>query len=195
MYSLPVTIKIRDNEFRIRNNGDYRVVLDCFSALQDVELSEEERVISSLVIFYEDINEYADINTLFTTEEDLTQAINEMFNFFNCGQKNVGAKQDYKLIDWNEDAQMICSAVNNISHTEIRAVEYCHWWTFMGYYTSIGESVLSTVVGIRNKVAKGKKLEKYEQDFKKENPQYFSFDYRTLSQIEEDAKIRKMWEG
>lgn len=118
-----------------------------------------------------------------------------MFNFFNCGQNNVGAKQDYKLIDWEEDAQMICSAINNVSKTEIRSVEYCHWWTFMGYYTSIGESVLSTVVGIRNKVAKGKKLEKYEQEFKKDNPQFFSFDYRTLSQIEEDAKIRMMWEG
>lgn len=167
MYSLPVTIKIRDNEFRIRNNGDYRIILDCFSALQDAELTNEERVISSLIIFYEDLNCYEDVVKLLSNEDDFELAVKEMFNFFNCGQNNVGAKQDYKLIDWEEDAQMICSAINNVSKTEIRSVEYCHWWTFMGYYTSIGESVLSTVVGIRNKVAKGKKLEKYEQEFKK----------------------------
>ena len=65
----------------------------------------------------------------------------------------------------------------------------------MGYYISIGESVLSTVVGIRHKIATGKKLEKYEKDFKKDNPNYFNFDYRTSEQREEDAKFRAMWEG
>lgn len=193
MYSLPTTIKIRDSEFNIRNKGDYRVVLDCFSALQDEELSEEERVISSLVIFYDDIQCFDDIVTLFPDEDTMKEAITGMYNFFNCGRSTIGATQQYKLIDWTQDELLVCAGINNVANTEIRALPYLHWWTFMGYYISIGESVLSTVVGIRHKIATGKKLEKYEKDFKKDNPEYFSFDYRTTEQKEEDLRIRELF--
>lgn len=193
MYSLPTTIKIRDSEFNIRNKGDYRVVLDCFNALQDEELSEEERVISSLVIFYDDIHCFDDIVTLFPDEDTMKEAITEMYNFFNCGRSTIGATQQYKLIDWTQDELLVCAGVNNVANTEIRALPYLHWWTFMGYYISIGESVLSTVVGIRHKIATGKKLEKYEKDFKKDNPEYFLFDYRTTEQREEDLRIRELF--
>lgn len=195
MYTLPTTVKIRDNDFKIRNKGDFRMVLDCFNALQDANLTQQERVISSLIIFYDDVHSYEDLCVLFKDDEDLKLAIEKMYNFFNCNQKEVGAKQNYKLIDWDNDSQIICSAINNVANIEIRSLEYLHWWTFMGYYISIGESVLSTVVSIRHKIATGKKLEKYEKDFKKDNPNYFNFDYRTSEQREEDAKFRAMWEG
>ena len=195
MYTLPTTVKIRDNDFKIRNKGDFRMVLDCFNALQDNNLSQQERVISSLIIFYDDVHSYEDLCVLFKDDEDLKLAIEKMYEFFNCNQKEVGAKQNYKLIDWDNDSQIICSAINNVANIEIRSLEYLHWWTFMGYYISIGESVLSTVVGIRHKIATGKKLEKYEKDFRKDNPNYFNFDYRTSEQREEDAKFRAMWEG
>lgn len=195
MYTLPTTVKIRDNDFKIRNKGDFRMVLDCFNALQDANLTQQERVISSLIIFYDDVHSYEDLCVLFKDDEDLKLAIEKMYDFFNCNQKEVGAKQNYKLIDWDNDSQIICSAINNVANIEIRSLEYLHWWTFMGYYISIGESVLSTVVGIRHKIATGKKLEKYEKDFKKDNPNYFNFDYRTSEQREEDAKFRAMWEG
>ena len=123
MYSLPTKIKIRDNEFKIRENGDYRMVLDCFEALQDTELSSDERVISSLLIFYDDIHCFDDLGRLFNTEELMKSAIEEMFNFFNCGQKSIGSKQNFKLIDWEKDSQIICSAINNVAKTEIRGVE------------------------------------------------------------------------
>ena len=195
MYTLPTTVKIRDNDFKIRNKGDFRMVLDCFNALQDANLTQQERVISSLIIFYDDVHSYEDLCVLFKDDEDLRLAIEKMYDFFNCNQKEVGAKQNYKLIDWDNDSQIICSAINNVANIEIRSLEYLHWWTFMGYYISIGESVLSTVVSIRHKIATGKKLEKYEKDFRKDNPNYFNFDYRTREQREEDAKFRAMWEG
>ena len=52
---------------------------------------------------------------------------------------------------------------------EIREVPYMHWWTFIGKYMEIGESVFSTVVSIRDKKRKGEKLEKWEQDFYSHN--------------------------
>ena len=63
----------------------------------------------------------------------------------------------------------------------------------MGYFNAVGESSLATVVGIRNKIAKGKKLEKYELAFKTDNPQYFNWDMRTLKQKEEDELLNQLW--
>jgi len=191
MYELPITITVNENVYSIRNKGDYRMVLDVFTVLNDVELSEQERILTSLIIFY---TEFDDVKRLFAcSEEELTALTEEMFNFFNCGQTSPGANTNVKLIDWDNDEQLISSAINNVANTEIRSVEYCHWWTFMGYYCAIGESPLSTVVGIRSKIVKGKKLEKYEQEFRRDNPQYFNWDRRTLQEKEDDALLQELW--
>lgn len=191
MYSLPIEVAINNQVFKITNNGDYRMVIDCFSALNDIELSEQYRLCASLIIFYEDINSIEDIEEKFG--DDLNTAVNKMFEFFNCN--DVGHKVNYRLLDWNKDEQMICSAVNNVAHTEIRALPYLHWWTFMGYYTSVGESVFSTVVGIREKIVKHKKLEKYEKEFRYNNPQYFDWNSKTLEQQEIEKEVLDMWNG
>jgi hypothetical protein len=191
MYELPTTISVENAVYHIRNNGDYRMVLDCFSALNDVGLSNTERIFASLIIFY---TEFDDVELLFSYTEDLLkELVDKMFLFFNCNSKNPGANTEMKLIDWDNDSQLISSGINNVANKEIRSVEYCHWWTFMGYYLAIGESPLSTVVGIRNKIAKGKKLEKYEQEFRRDNPQYFNWDMRTLKQKEDDALLNEIW--
>jgi hypothetical protein len=58
---------------------------------------------------------------------------------------------------------------------------------------SIGESVLSTVVGIRNKLIKGKKLEKFEQDYRRDNPQYFTWNSRSAKEQQMDDFVRQLW--
>lgn len=192
MYSIPTSVDIDGKEFKIRNNGDYRMVLDCFSALNDLELNTEERLFAGLIIFYEDLETIFDIQQF--DEKSLTTAVNKMFEFFNCGSDNQNAKKTpYKLVDWDTDSQMICSAVNRVAGTEIRAVPYMHWWTFMGYYSAIGECPLSTVISIRDKIMRGKKLEKNEREFKADNPQYFVWDSKTLEQREAEDMIKQIW--
>ena len=190
MYELPTSITIEDRQYQITNNGDYRVVLDCFSALSDSELSEDEKVLASLLIFYNEFEELEDI----PREEDIfIPLIQEMYNFFNCGQEeSVGANAGSSVIDWDSDSTIITAAVNNVAHTEIRALPYLHWWTFMGYYMSIGESILSTVVSIRSKLNKGKELEKWEKDFKRDNPQYFNWKRKSKEELELDEYIRNI---
>ena len=192
MYCLPLTISIDDREYAIRNNGDFRIVLECFEVLNDVELSEGERSLIALVIFYSDFNGIDDIIEL--QENDIKELIDKMFWFFKCGDDSgVVANTNYKTLDWKQDEQLICSAINKVASTEVRALPYLHWWTFMGYFSEIGESPLSTVVGIRTKIVKGKKLEKYEQEFQRENPQYFNWDCRTQQQKEDDELIKQLW--
>lgn len=193
MYDLPVSITIEDRQYQITNNGDYRVILDCFNALSDSELSEDEKVLASLLIFY---NEFNSIEDLPSDVDIMKPLITEMYKFFNCGQEEtVGANTNQPLIDWVGDSTIITAAINNVAHTEIRALPYLHWWTFLGYYMSVGESVLSTVVGIRNKIIKGKELEKWEREFKRDNPQYFNWRKKTKEQLDLDEYVRHIWEN
>lgn len=191
MYELPTTVTINEKVYTIRNAGDYRMVLDCFQVLNDVELSEKERILSFLIIFYEDFSSVESVLSI--NEDEMSALIDKAFLFFNCGNDHSSGETNYKTIDWEQDAQLISSAVNSVAGKEIRAETYLHWWTFMGYFNAVGESALSTVVGIRSKIAKGKKLEKYEQEFKKDNPQYFTWDMRTLKQKEEDELLNQLW--
>ena len=191
MFELPINITTSSGDvYGITNKGDYRMVLDCFNALNDTELSEDERVLASLLIFYNDID-LEDIDAL--GQDTYVELVKAMFNFMRCEEEDDGKQSNFKLIDWNKDANIIAAGINNVAKIEIRAVEYMHWYTFMGYYMSVGESVLSTVVGIRHKIATGKKLEKYEKEFKNDNPNYFNIDSRTVEQKEADDFVRSIW--
>ena len=190
MYEIPQSIILDGVEYPIRNRGDYRMVLDCLAALDDTELTRQERLYSALIIFYEPLNSVESVNSL----PNINTAVLEMFKFINCGQnESPGASVNYKLIDWEQDSQLICSAVNKVYGKEIRLEPYIHWWTFMGYYLAVGDSALSTVVGIRNKVIKGKKLEKHEQEFRKNNPNYFNRNFDSATKKDLDNYVKQLW--
>ena len=128
------------------------------------------------------------------SEDDVIKAVDEMNRFFNCGQDDSpGMKVPYKLVDWNKDEHLIMSAINNVAKKEIRLEPYVHWWTFTGYYLAIGESAFANVVGIRAKMMKQEKLEKYERKFIAENPDYFNWKSKTPEQEAEDAEILGLW--
>ena len=190
MYEIPTSVEINGREFRIRNNGDFRVILDCFIALDDVDLTANERLLSALIIFYEDFNSIEDVYML----EDATEFVSQMYTFFNCGKKDAtGTQTNHKLVDWQKDEQLICSAINAITKEEVRSIGYMHWWTFMGYYSAIGDCTFSTIVRIRDKSVRGKRLEKYEREFKRDNPQYFIWNDKTIEEKEAEKLIKEIW--
>lgn len=190
-YSLPVSIEIDGKEYPITMRGHYEMVLDCFACLTDEEIPEKLRAIDCLKIFYEDIN--SDLDVLKKFGENTEEAIRKMYDFFNCNQLDVGVKTNLKLIDWEQDAQLVCAAVNSVAQTEIRSEPYLHWWTFMGYYMSIGDSVLATVIGLRSKKARGKKLEKNEREYIMNNPQYFTTKEQLQQQKEDEEWLASVW--
>ena len=63
----------------------------------------------------------------------------------------------------------------------------------MGYYSAIGDSLLAQVVNIRSKILKHKKLEKYEQEFKRENPQYFNWRHKSADDQKAEDWVMSMW--
>ena len=191
MYDLPTSIYINDREYPIRNHGDYRMVIDCFIALNDSELDKSHRIATSLIIFYDGMDEDTDLAEFFG--DDLESAIREMFLFMNCGQPESAKPQSFSVFNWKTDAQLISGSVNAVAGKELRAEPYVHWWTFMGYYSAIGESPLATILGIREKIVKGKPLEKYEKEYRMNNPGYFNRDYRSTEQISMEEEIKNLW--
>ena len=190
MYELPVTITTEEGtEYNIRNKGDYRMVLDCLEALDDMDLKPLERLYAGLIIFYEDLNSIEDI----LGNPGMEELLLKMFRFFNLDKEDDKKDNKPKLIDWNADSTLIVSAINKVAGKEIRSEEYLHWWTFIGYYMAIGESSLTTVVTIREKIAKNKKLEKYEKEFRANNPEYFTVDLRTHEQKMNDEWAMSVW--
>lgn len=194
MFELPTTITVNGIEYPIRNKGDYRMIFDVFSALNDDELDNSLRIVTALIIFIDGMTDIADVLATFPDEKSLEAATMGMFTFINCGQEDtLGVHTKAGVVDWEQDQQIVAGAVNTVANLEIRSLPYLHWWTFMGYFMGIGEGVFSTIVNIRSKIKEGKKLEKYEQEFRRDNPQYFMA-RRTSAEKDFDEELRRMWE-
>jgi hypothetical protein len=103
-------------------------------------------------------------------DKDLLEAYYQAVWFLNLGntveRPDTGAQPIYS---WIQDEQLIFSAVNKVAGREIRAVDYLHFWTFMGLFNEIGEGSFATVISIRNKKRKNQKLEKWEKEFYRNN--------------------------
>lgn len=157
---LPKTITIDDMEYSIRNDGDFGMVLDVFSALTDPDIDEMYRVRAALEIFYPEIDRIQNQKT----------AIEEMYKFIDCGAEDDSPKRPKpKLMDWEQDFNLIIAPINRILGADVRGMEYCHWWTFMSAYQEIGECTFSQVVSLRKKRNSGKKLEKWEREYMREH--------------------------
>lgn len=156
---LPKALIVGDKERAIRS--DFRTALLIFQAFNDPDLNDQEKNIIMLDCLYENIEELE--------PHELQDAAEKAVWFLDGGNIQDNKQQAKKVMDWEQDEQIIFSAVNKVAGTETRLKEYMHWWTFLGYFNEIGEGLFSTVINIRQKKNKGKKLEKYEQEFYREN--------------------------
>ena len=185
MWTIPTSITVDDKTYNIRKKGDYRMVFDTMDALNDVELSNDEKVISALMIFYEGMDDIESV--LYNTH---TKNLYEsMLKFMEAGD-NSGLKTNHKLIDWKKDETLIASGINEVIKQEVRTIPYLHWWTFISYFMAIRDGSLPYVVGIREKMVTGKKLEKSEREFMNKNPNYFTF---VNSMQEQEQIIHEIW--
>lgn len=160
--ALPETLPVGGADYPIRT--DYRNVLQVFEAFQDMELTQEEKWIVAIYLLFEDFSCADDVLKAAQDGFDLGEAMKQISWFISAGQpeKQVLEQPTY---NWTQDEQMIFSAVNKVAGRETRELDYLHWWTFLGYFNEVGEGTFSFIVGIRNKLNKGKKLEKHEKEF------------------------------
>lgn len=177
MWDLPISVDINGKQHSIRNKCDYRVVLDVICALNDNELTWEEKVKCALFIFYEDISKIDDLET----------AIKEMFRIINNGAEEEQT-QDNKppLMDWEHDFPQLAPPISRVLGYDVRTPDkYTHWYSFFGGYMEIGECTFSTIVSIRSKKTKGKKLEKWEIDYMREHRKMVELPQKLTAEEEE----------
>ena len=156
-YSLPKTLTVSGQPYAIET--DFRVIIDIMIAMSDPDLNAMEKQEVMFRIIYPD----CDRIPLESKQEACQKAVE--FIDYNLPE----GKPKPKTMDWEQDAPIIIPAVNKIAGTEVRALPYLHWWTFLGYFMEIEDGLASQVWSIRQKKAKHKKLEKWEKEFEREH--------------------------
>jgi len=151
---LPKTLNVGGTEYKIRS--DYRDIFRIVSAFNDPELSDREKVYVCLKQVYLDFEKIP--------KHFYETAYETAVSFIECNMPDD--RPSPKLINWEKDEQLVFPAVNKVAGYEVRSVPYLHWWTFLGYFQGIDrDDTWGFILGIRQKRAKLKKLEKHEQEF------------------------------
>ena len=87
-----------------------------------------------------------------------------MATFVQAGRPDGGPCAP-RLMDWQQDAPLIAAGISRAAGQDVRTLPYLHWWSFLAWFDAIGEGSFATVVAIRDKLRRGKRLENWELDF------------------------------
>lgn len=184
-WNLPTSLEVGGKEYDIRT--DYRVILDILSAMNDPEIfesgmTEDEKKIEQTMTMLQIL--YIDFDSILP--KDYQEAAEKAVDFIDCGIKGDD-KPKPRTMDWEQDAPIIAPEISKIAGRDIR-IGKTHWWEFFGYYLGIGEGVFSTIVSIREKRRKGKKLEKWEKEFYQSNKSLVDLKSKKIERSEEEKE-------
>lgn len=184
IFDLPVTLEFGGRSWAI--NTDFRDVLRTLTAFEDPNLTDQEKAYICLHNTYPDLPEIP--------RDQLQAAFDAAIAFIDNGKGSDGPQP--RTMDWTQDAQLIFPAVNRTAGFEVRAAEYLHWWTFLGYFMEIKDSTYATVLGLRSKKAHGKKLEKDEKEYWRNNRSICELRTKyTDEELEEQERLKKLLGG
>lgn len=191
-WELPTSLNVGGKDYKIRT--DYRVILDILAAMNDPDIFEswmtedqkkEERVLTILQILYVDFESIP--------PSDWQEAAKKAVEFIDCGIKGDD-KPKPRTMDWEQDAPIIAPEISKVAGRDIRIGE-THWWEFFGYYLGIGEGVFNTIISIREKKRRGKKLEKWEREFYSKNKSLIDLKARTAERSDEEKEALRQLFG
>ena len=191
-WEFPTSLNIGGTDYEIRT--DYRAVLDLLTALNDNDLTDDDKQIEaymkSRVILEIMFPQCDDIPA-----EHIQEALDKVSEFIDMGITSDTKKP--KGMDWEQDSKILISPINKILGYEVRNTNVnTHWWTFLSAYMEIGESLFATVIHIREKLIKGKKLDKWEQEFYKDNKSLIDFKEKKAQRSEEEkSAINELFYG
>ena len=150
-------IEISGRSYPVRT--DFRTILEIFTMLDDPDLTDADKTEALLQMFYVE------------RPPDAEEAILAFTDFVDPRRAaKSSATHNIRIIDWQQDFDLMVAPINHILGYECRAVDYLHWRTFLSAYLEIPpESVFARVLRIREKLRTGKKLEKYERTWYNKN--------------------------
>ena len=181
-YDLPTSLTIGGVGYPIRYN--WRAVLDVLAACADPELDDRYKAYCMLTIMIPDFERIP--------EEHWEEACKKVSEFIDCGRPEDKTPKP-QLISWEQDAGIIMPEINKVAGKEVRLEPDVHWWTFFGWFMSIGEGVFASVLNVRSKKASHKKLEKWEQEFYNANKAIIDFKTSDSVEIREEKDEMLKW--
>ncbi len=158
MFTLPDTVTVSGTVYPIRT--DFRVILEIFVMLDDPDLTDADKTEALLRMFYLD------------RPYDPEAAIQAFASFVDprCTGRKRSERNSARIINWEQDFDLLIAPINHILNAECRSLPYLHWHTFLSAYLEIPpESVFARVLRIREKLRTGKKLEKNERTWYRQN--------------------------
>lgn len=178
-WTLPTTVTVGGKPYAVHT--DYRDILDIIDHLQNTDDNEQERWYIAMALFYEN---WRDIPA-----QNRQEAAERMAEFIACGktQGKPGAQTENRLAAGcradrgrREQGRRVRGTGAALpALVDIHCLLYEH-----------RQRPLATVVGIRHKLAKGQKLEKWEQQFYRENKEIV--DLRPQLTKEEEAEKQRL---
>ena len=119
---------------------------------------------------------------------DATQFLTE---FLAAGRREQ-PRPGPALMDWQQDAPLIAAGISKAAGQDVRTLPYLHWWSFLAWFDAIGEGSFATVVAIRDKLRRGKRLENWELDYYRTHRAVVEL--RGVESAEEQAEKRRLLE-
>lgn len=121
---LPDKVLVDSTEYLV--DSDFRAILLIDQIMHDKELSDTQRVISALTIFYGD-----------NPPKQTTQAIEKLVWFFRCGKEQSEQEErrgrfrrNTRAIDYCVDSHLIWSAFLQVYQIDLTEPIQIHWWKF-----------------------------------------------------------------
>lgn len=181
-FGLPDHAEIGGKRYEIR--ADFRDILQILCMMTDPDMPNQDKALAALMIFYPDFDTIP--------PEKYKEAMDFCSYFIDGGETDTEQKRRPRLMDWEQDYQYIIAPVNRVLGYETRSRDFVHWWTFLSAYREIGDCTFARIVSIRDKKRRGKKLDKVDQDFYRDNRNMIDLKQRTS---EAEMDIMKEWGG
>ena len=178
---LPSSVKIDGTEYEI--NSDFRTSVLFSLLMEDDNLSEEEKVLQALNLYYPVI------------PDNLEEAIEQIKWFYSCGKLDnpIGNKKaraiSKKVFDFEVDANYIYSAFMSQYNIDLQDIEELHWWKFKALLEGLKEdNKLSKIIEYRSvdlSKIKDKEQRKFYKDMQKQ--------YSLNKESKEELKLLEEW--
>ena len=126
---VPKFVEIDRTEYKIRT--DFRVSILFEMMMQDEELSNEEKLLKALELYYPII------------PDNVEEAIEKIKWFYRCGKdivkSNNNKGESVKIYDYEYDDDYIYSAFLSQYNVDLQDIKHLHWWKFKAMFKSLNE--------------------------------------------------------
>lgn len=169
---------------KIEFNTDFRISIMFELLMQDDTISEQNKIIQALRLYYPSLEQITDLN----------KAIEDMIWFYRCGKelansnkKTKNAKQRKQIYSYEFDDDYIFSSFMQQYKIDLQEIKYLHWWKFKAMFEGLSENTkIVEIMGYRAMDISKIKDKEEKKRYKNLQEVYSLPDMRTAEQKEAD---------